>query len=338
MFNMVNKEPGKFLERVLVTGASGFIGSHVVENLVTAGFRVTALAHYNSRSSLGWLSHLSEDIIQRVKIVFGDITDTEQMEKYIKDHEIIVNIAALIAIPYSYIAPRSYLNTNLMGTLNICEAVRKNNLRLIHFSTSEVYGTPHSVPITEDHPINPQSPYAASKSAADQLCISYFKSFDLKVNIIRPFNTYGPRQSMRAIIPTILAQFIFNSGKINLGNLSPRRDFTFVTDTADAVRSLVLGDIGYGRVIQLGTGKAYSVEDIVKVCEEISGIEAQIQIQDFRLRPEKSEIEILLSNPSVANDLLNWKANIGFKDGLRKTYDWLKSNEQLYGQSESYFT
>jgi UDP-glucose 4-epimerase len=143
---------------------------------------------------------------------------------------------------------------------------------------------------------------------------------------------------MRAIIPTILAQFIFNSGKINLGNLSPRRDFTFVTDTADAVRSLVSGDIEYGRVIQLGTGKAYSVEDIVKACEEISGTEAQIQIQDFRLRPEKSEIEILLSNPSVANDLLNWKANIGFKDNLRKTYDWLKSNEHLYGQSESYFT
>jgi len=323
--------------KVLVTGASGFIGSHVVENLVNSKFDVTALVHYNSRADVGWLNDMSEDARNSTKIIFGDVTDTEQVSKIVSANEITVNLAALIAIPYSYQAPRSYMNTNLLGTMNICEAVKNNDSELVQFSTSEVYGTPSSVPITEEHHINPQSPYAASKSAADQLCISYFRAFDLKVNILRPFNTFGPRQSMRAIIPTIINQFIANEGKINVGNLEPKRDFTYVEDTARAVTSLINSKSKFGEVIQLGTGVAYSVREIIELCEEISGIEAKVNFDSSRLRPEKSEVEILLSNPKKASNIMNWQHQIDFKEGLTSTFKWFELNKKLYTNAESYF-
>lgn len=327
--------------KVLVTGASGFIGSHVVESLVEAKFEVMALAHYNSRGDDGWLKDLSPRIRGSIKVVFGDVTDIEQVKGFVVDNEVIVNLAALIAIPYSYTAPRSYLNTNLLGTLNILEAIKNDktqSIRLVQFSTSEVYGTPNSVPILETHAINPQSPYAASKAAADQLCISYFKSYDLKVNILRPFNTYGPRQSMRAIIPTVINQFLFNGGRISVGNLKPKRDFTYVTDTAAAVVAIAQEEREFGNTIQLGTGIAYSVEEVIKLCEELSGIKAEIIHDKIRFRPEKSEVQILLSNPSLAEEKLNWKYKVDFKDGLRRTLEWQKANGHLSKDTERYIT
>ena len=324
-------------QEVLVTGAGGFIGSHVVENLVKSGFKVTALAHYNSRADYGWLASLDKELKDSVEIVLGDITDSELMRTLTSNKELVVNLAALIAIPYSYVAPRSYLNTNIIGTMNICEAVRSNDSRMIQFSTSEVYGTPKTVPITENHNLNPQSPYAASKSAADQICISYHKSFDLKVTVLRPFNTYGPRQSMRAIIPTIINQFISRNGEINIGNLTPKRDFTFVEDTAAAVQLIAKNQDFFGETIQLGTGKAYSIQEVVDLCEKISGKKAKLNPDSKRVRPTKSEVEILLSDPSNAKKRLNWEPSTNFEEGLQKTYAWFQKNQSLYGDSESYF-
>lgn len=327
--------------RVLVTGASGFIGSHVVESLVRAKFEVTALVHYNGRNDLGWLKDVNPEINKSFKVVFGDITDTEQITNFISGNEVVINLAALIAIPYSYVAPRSYINTNLLGTLNILEAIKKekaNGIKLVQISTSEVYGTPKSTPILETHTINPQSPYAASKSAADQLCISYYKSFDTSVNILRPFNTFGPRQSMRAVIPTVINQFIFNKGRVNVGSLAPKRDFTYVSDTAEAIVLMAKEDKEFGNTIQLGTGIAYSVEEVIKICEEISGIKAEIISDKLRLRPEKSEVQILLSDPSLAEKKLNWKHKVDFKEGLRRTFEWQKTSSHLFSESESYAT
>jgi UDP-glucose 4-epimerase len=327
--------------RVLVTGASGFIGSHVVESLVRAKFEVTALVHYNGRNDCGWLKDVKPELNKSFKVVFGDITDTEQITNFISGNEVVINLAALIAIPYSYVAPRSYINTNLLGTLNILEAIKKekaNGIKLVQISTSEVYGTPKSTPILETHAINPQSPYAASKSAADQLCISYYKSFDTSVNILRPFNTFGPRQSMRAVIPTVINQFIFNKGRINVGSLTPKRDFTYVSDTAEAIVLMAKEDKEFGNTIQLGTGLAYSVEEVIKICEEISGIKAEIISEKIRLRPEKSEVQILLSDPSLAEKKLNWRHKVDFKEGLRRTFEWQKTNSHLFSESESYAT
>ncbi len=324
-------------QEILVTGAGGFIGSHVVENLVKSGFKVTALAHYNSRADSGWLASLDKEIKNSVEIVLGDVTDSEQMRTLTINKELVVNLAALIAIPYSYVAPRSYINTNIVGTMNICEAVRSNDSRMIQFSTSEVYGTPKTVPITENHNLNPQSPYAASKSAADQICLSYHKSFDLKVTVLRPFNTFGPRQSMRAIIPTVINQFISRNGEINIGNLTPKRDFTFVEDTAAAVQLVAKNDNFFGETIQLGTGKAYSIQEVVDLCEKISGKKAKLNPDSKRVRPSKSEVEILLSDPSNAKEKLDWEPTISFEDGLEKTYSWFQRNQTMYDNSESYF-
>lgn len=326
------------LKRVLVTGASGFIGSHVVESLVARGLSVTSLVHYNSRSDEGWLKSLRTEIKEATEIVFGDVTDPEQIGKLVAKHDVIVNLAALIAIPHSYTAPRSYLNTNLLGTLNICESVKNNGNELIQFSTSEVYGTPKSVPITLSHAINPQSPYAASKSAADLLCMSYFKSFGLKVKILRPFNTYGPRQSMRAIIPTIINQLISNNGVINIGSLDPKRDFTYVGDTAEAVALLIQNKDSYGEIIQLGTGQAYSVGEIVQFCEKISGIKATVLIDNERIRPSSSEIDILLSDSSSAKQILGWQHQVKIKEGLEMTFRWFRDNQSSYSKSFRYFT
>jgi NAD dependent epimerase/dehydratase len=325
-------------EKVFITGASGFIGSHVVEQFVKFGFDVTALVHYNSRADQGWLVDLDKEIRSSLNVKFGDITDSEQMQNFIAGKNLVVNLAALIAIPYSYLAPRSYLNTNVIGTMNICEAVRTNHSRLIHFSTSEVYGTPKTVPITENHNLNPQSPYAASKSAADQICISYHKSFEMDVTVLRPFNTYGPRQSMRAIIPTIINQFIARDGEINIGNLAPKRDFTFVEDTAAAVTSIANSEGLSGETIQLGTGDTYSIQEVIELCEKISGKKALLKHDTKRMRPIKSEVEILLSDPSRAKGMLRWEPLVSFEEGLKKTYAWFEKNQSKYENIESYIT
>lgn len=333
---LFNKNRIRSGQSVIVTGASGFIGSHLVENLVRDGFAVTALVHYNSRSDIGWLNNIDTEIHNSLEIVFGDITDSDMVNKIISGKDLVINLAALIAIPYSYVAPRSYVNTNLIGTLNVCEAVRAYESRLVHISTSEVYGTPQETPITENHNINPQSPYAASKSAADQICMSYFNSFDLKVNIVRPFNTFGPRQSMRAIIPTIINQFISNDGNINIGNLETKRDFTYVTDTVEAVKLVAKEENRFGEIIQLGTGYSYSINEIISLCELISGLKAKIIVDRKRIRPNKSEVKILLSDPSKASKLIKWNYKVPLKEGLEKTYKWYQDNQLFYSESKGY--
>lgn len=320
----------------LVTGAGGFIGSHLVEMLVKDGFNVKAFVHYNSKGSQGWLNESQPEILNNLEVFSGDMCDTEFVNNAAKSCDVIFNLGALIAIPYSYAAPRSYVQTNVIGTLNICEAARNHESRLIHMSTSEVYGTPESVPITENHAINPQSPYAATKVAADQIALSFFRSFGTRVSIIRPFNTYGPRQSQRAIIPTLLSQVLSGSKEIKVGSILPKRDFTYVDDTA---RALVLAeskkDID-GETIQLGTGETISVGDLIEVIREITGKEFAIKQDDNRIRPEKSEVEILLSDPSKASNLLGWSPEISLEMGLKKTIQWMESNMHNLNNPSNY--
>lgn len=323
--------------KTLVTGAGGFIGSHCTEALVRAGHDVTAMTHYNGAGSIGWLENCPKEILDSVNIFAGDITDSGLVRDVTKNVDIVINLAALIAIPYSYSAPRSYVHTNIIGTLNVCEGVKNSGARLIQISTSEVYGTPDVVPISESHPLKPQSPYAATKVASDQLALSYFRSFDLPVSIIRPFNTYGPRQSMRAVIPTVLVQMFQKKKDIEIGDLTPRRDFTYVTDTADAIVKAVDSKNLAGEVIHLGTGKAVSIGELIDLCAKVTSYEHQIKIDSERIRPEKSEVQILLSDPSKARELLNWEASTSLEDGLNKTLDWMKSHPDKLQNPNKYW-
>lgn len=316
------------LLKVLVTGANGFIGSHLVESLVEAGHQVNALCEYNSFASLGWLDY------SRFKgsfaVTMGDVRDTEFISRAIDDIDIVFHLAALIAIPYSYIAPRSYLDVNNLGTLNVLEAVRRSGSKLVHASTSEVYGTPETTPITENHKLLPQSPYAASKASADLLVQSYSRSFEVKSLIIRPFNTYGPRQSARAVIPTIMAQALA-SDSISLGSLHPQRDLTYVLDTVAAFEATIQRDYLFdGRVIQLGYGATVSIGELVKIISEVIGKPLQTMTESIRVRPKDSEVNVLLSDPTRARDSLDWKAQVTLKDGLLKTWEWIKQNKETY--------
>lgn len=323
--------------RVLITGAGGFIGSHCTEAMVRAGHEVIALTHYNGAGSAGWLDAFPSEVRKGFQTVAGDITDVEFVNDISLKMDVIVNLAALIAIPYSYVAPRSYVNTNVIGTLNICEAARNSGARLVQISTSEVYGTPDLVPITEDHPLKPQSPYAATKVASDQLALSYFRSFDLPVTVLRPFNTYGPRQSMRAVIPTILGQMAQRKPRIDIGDLSPKRDFTFVNDTANAIVSSAERDNLSGEVIQLGTGSAISIGDLIQLCAKITSYEIEVDVDVDRIRPPKSEVQILLSDPAKAKRVLNWEAETGLEEGLTKTLNWMQDHPDKVQDSTKYW-
>jgi UDP-glucose 4-epimerase len=308
--------------RVLVTGADGFIGSHLVERLVADGASVRAFCQYNSRGSAGWLdeSHVRDD----VEIVLGDVRDAEHVRQSVAGVDVVLHLAALIAIPYSYVAPRSFVDTNVTGTLNVLEAVRREGTpRMVNTSTSEVYGTPETVPITEDHPLRGQSPYSASKIGADKMCESYALSFETPVVTLRPFNTFGPRQSARAVIPTVLGQLLAGVQEIHLGALSPQRDFTFVTDTCDGFVRAATADLEPGRVVQLGTGRTVSVGDVVQICQQVTGTSATVVTDEERLRPKGSEVEILLSDPSLAAELLGWTPTTSLEDGLRAVAEWL---------------
>tara|TARA_Y100000741_G_C18257695_1_gene559584 strand:- start:1577 stop:2575 length:999 start_codon:yes stop_codon:yes gene_type:complete len=322
------------MKKILVTGGAGFIGSHLVEKLVLSGYSVKTIVPYNINNSWGWIDSFPEDIKKSVEVVAGDICDQNFILEESKKIDIIFHLAALISIPYSYKSPQSYVSTNVSGTLNMLEAARENNIELfVQTSTSEVYGSSQFIPITEKHPLHAQSPYAATKIASDQLALSYYNSFELPVLILRPFNTFGPRQSLRAAIPTIITQLISNKNKIKLGSLSPRRDFTFVSDTVDGFISAINNKKCLGQTINLGTGKDFSIGQTVKNIENILMKKAEIVTDNKRIRPKKSEVNRLISSNLKAKKLLNWspkyKGSNGFKEGLKKTIDWFSQEENL---------
>ncbi len=322
-------------KRVLVTGADGFIGSHLAEALVESGADVTAFCLYNSNGTLGWLDETSDQSRRAMQVRRGDIRDARFVEEACGGVSIVFHLAALIAIPYSYHAPQSFVDTNVGGTLNMLEAARRNGCeRFVHTSTSEVYGTPDKLPITESHPLKAQSPYSASKIAADKLCEAYFHSYELPVTTIRPFNTYGPRQSARAVVPTILAQALSKRPTVRLGNMSPKRDLTYVTDT---VRGLVAAGEAEGiegRTIQLGSGRADSIADLVGIISKICGVDLKVEEEPARKRPPSSEVMVLQSDPSLARELLGWQAETSLEDGLRRTAEWMRGNLARYAPDQ----
>ena len=318
-------------KRVLVTGADGFIGSHLTERLVREGAKVRAFCLYNSQGSWGWLDGAPPDIRGAIEPALGDVRDARFVREAAKDVEVIFHLAALIAIPYSYVAPESFVETNVRGTLNVLEAAREQKVaRLINTSTSEVYGTPKDVPIRETHPLHAQSPYAATKVAADQLTRAYHLSFEVPAVTLRPFNTYGPRQSTRAVLPTILLQLLEGKHEISLGRLDPRRDLTFVDDTVDGfIRAAVTPGIE-GDTIQLGTGVAVSIGELFEASCRALGVAAKVKEDARRLRPDGSEVLVLLSDPARAKEKLGWTPHTSLEDGLRRTAEWLRGNLDKY--------
>ena len=319
---------------ILVTGACGFIGSHLVERLVKKGHNVSAFTFYNARGLNGWIDNLDKKIIKNINIISGDIRDHDFLINNSKKIDAILHLAALIGIPYSYHAPKSYIETNVIGTYNVLNASKINDIqKTIITSTSEVYGTAKSIPITEKHSLNAQSPYAASKIGADQLALSFYKSFKLPVTIIRPFNTFGPRQSTRAIIPTIITQILNNNKNIKLGNLSPTRDFTFVEDTADSfIQALKSKNIS-GETINIGNNFEISIRQIIKIMKEDFGYNFNVILDKKRVREKKSEVFRLIASNTKAKKILNWKPNYagvkGFKLGLKKTIEWFQDPKNL---------
>ena len=312
--------------KVLVTGADGFIGSHLAERLVAEGADVRAFCVYNSRGSAGWLDETDPATRAALDIRLGDIRDARFVAAATEGVEIVFHLAALIAIPYSYAAPQSFIDTNVSGTLQALEAARAAGVRrFIQTSTSEVYGTPETLPITETHPLAAQSPYAASKVAADQLALAFAKSYELPVVVLRPFNTYGPRQSDRAVLPTMLRQLLAGRTEIRLGRLDPRRDLTFVADTVDGfVRAATAPGID-GEVIQLGTGRSESIGELFALACRLLDVDARAVEDPERVRPDASEVLVLESDPSRARQRLGWEARTSLEDGLRATIDWLRT-------------
>ena len=317
--------------RVLVTGADGFIGSHLTEELVKKGYDVRAFAYYNSFNTWGWLDTLPKDIMDHVEVFMGDIRDPNGVRTAMKGMEEVFHLAALIAIPFSYHSPDSYVDTNIKGTLNVLQAARDLEVKKIMVtSTSEVYGTAQYVPIDEKHPYQGQSPYSASKIGADRLAESFYRSFELPVTIVRPFNTYGPRQSARAVIPTIITQLLSGSTEIKLGSLSPTRDFNFVKDTAAGFIAIAESDKTIGEEINIATGCEISIGDLAK--EIISQInpDAHIVCDEERLRPDKSEVNRLLGDNTKIMSLTDWEQKYSFSQGIAETIGWLRNNLDKY--------
>lgn len=319
-------------KNVLVTGADGFIGSHLVEALVEQGANVKALVYYNSWNEIGWLKEIEKEKLKSIEITIGDIRDAGHIMRLVKGCEYIMHLSSLIAIPYSYLAPRSYVETNIGGALNILEACRSSDslTRLVHVSTSEVYGTAQFVPIDEKHPKVAQSPYSATKIGADKLAESYFHSFELPVVIARPFNTFGPRQTARAVIPTIASQLASGKKILELGLLTPTRDFNYVTDTAHGLLSLALCPKAEGEVVNIGSGEEWSIQQVVDMLAALSGNEIIIQQAEDRMRPEKSEVNRLLADNTKITQLTGWHSKVQFKDGLQKTYNWIQENLHFF--------
>ncbi|GAA2710718.1 MULTISPECIES: SDR family NAD(P)-dependent oxidoreductase [Streptomyces] len=317
---------------VAVTGAEGFIGSHLVEALVADGHRVRAMVQYNSFSSFGWLETLPQDVLDHVEIVLGDVRDPGSVQGLVTGAEVVYHLAALIAIPYSYRAPHSYVETNVTGTLNVLEAVRHLGIpRLVHTSTSETYGTAQTVPINEDHPINTQSPYAASKAGGDRLADSYHASFGLPVVTLRPFNTFGPRQSMRAVIPTVIGQVAAGQHTITLGDLRPTRDFSFVKDTVAAFRAVgtAPAEAVLGRTFNSGTGEEISVGDLVALIGKIMDAELDVREDSARVRPAASEVMRLVCDSSRLRAATGWAPAHTLEQGLAQTVDFFRDPANL---------
>ena len=320
--------------KILVTGADGFIGSHLVEQLLKEGHDVKAFCLYNSFGSKGWLDTLSDKTLNLIDIFFGDIRDPQSVKEAMKDCTHVFHLAALISIPYSYIAPKSYLDTNVYGTLNILQAARDLNIeRIVHTSTSETYGSAQYVPIDEKHPLVGQSPYSASKIAADQLAISFWKSFQTPITILRPFNTYGPRQSNRAIIPTVITQIAAGKKDINLGNLTPTRDFNFVKDTCLAFIHIMKSEDAIGEIVNTASNFEISIKDTVQLIANVMNTEINIICDEDRIRPESSEVNRLFGDNSLLKKLTKWSPEFsdldGFKKGLTITAEWFSHPENL---------
>ncbi len=309
---------------VLVTGAAGFIGSHLVEALAARGDEVRAFVRYNSGGATGFLAELPAGLRDRVKVVAGDVRDAESVDAAVRGCAAVFHLAALISIPYSYEAPESYVDVNVRGTLNVLQACRRHGARLVHTSTSEVYGTPDTVPITEDHPLQAQSPYAATKVGADQLVQSFHRSFGVPAVVLRPFNTYGPRQSTRAVLPQILVQLLAGRPEVRLGATTPRRDLTFVTDTVDGFVRAAESDAALGQVVQLGTGRDVSIGELAQIAMQALGREVPVVCEAERLRPDASEVMVLQSSPARARELLGWEPRVPLEEGLRRTAEWLR--------------
>ena len=317
-------------KKVLVTGAGGFIGSHLTERLVKEGAKVKAFLHYNSRNDWGLLELLPKDILDEIEIFTGDIQDPFAVGKAVSGCSIVFHLASLIAIPYSYIAPQSFVTTNVLGAVNVMEAALKEDVkRVVHTSTSEVYGTAKYVPIDEKHPLQGQSPYSASKIGADKIAESYYRSFNLPVATIRPFNTYGPRQSARAVIPTIITQ-VLKGDKLKLGDLTPTRDLNFVYDTVEGFLKMACVPEAIGEVINIGSGKEISIGDLAKKIMSLIGKEVPIVTEEIRKRPKKSEVQRLLADNSKAKKLLNWQPKYTIDEGLKITIDWISKNLNKY--------
>lgn len=317
------------LDKVLVTGAGGFIGSHLTELLVSKGYEVKAFFRYNSRSGMGWLEN--SPFKGHFEPYFGDIRDYDSVRKAVADTDTVFHLAALIGIPYSYESPIAYIKTNIEGTYNILESSKNSSVsNMMITSTSETYGSAQYVPIDEKHPLVGQSPYSASKIGADQLALSYYRSFELPIKIVRPFNTFGPRQSARAIIPTVITQLLSGKKELNLGNLLPTRDLTLVLDTVKGFHEIAVCDKLFGEVTNIGMKTEISIGDLVKKIAEIMKVEVTVKSDEERIRPDKSEVERLLCDNTKIMTITDWRPENTLEDSLKLTIEWLKKNLELY--------
>lgn len=321
-------------KKILVTGADGFIGSHLTEELVRSGHNVRALVLYNSFNSWGWLDYAPKNIKDSLEVFPGDIRDPHRVNQAVKSCEVIIHLAALVAVPYSYHSPDTYVDTNIKGTLNILQAARSLDVeKVVHTSTSEVYGSARFIPINEEHPLQGQSPYSATKIAADQMAKAFYHSFNTPVAIIRPFNTYGPRQSARAVIPTVITQIASGQRTIRLGSVHPTRDFNYIQDTVRGLIYVAQSDAAIGEVINIGSNYEISIKELVEVIADIMKVKVEIQTERVRLRPDKSEVERLKADNTKAKRILDWEPEYhgyeGLKRGLTETISWFSNIENL---------
>jgi NAD dependent epimerase/dehydratase len=320
-------------KKVLVTGACGFIGSHLVERLIEENAKVKAFVFYNRQNSWGWLENIDKEKLRKIEVISGDVRDFNCVRQAMRGADAVFHLAALIGIPFSYDAPESYVDTNIKGTMNVLQAGRDcGTSKILITSTSEVYGTARYTPIDEEHPLQGQSPYSATKIAADKLAESFYRSFDLPVTIVRPFNTFGPRQSARAVIPTVITQLLNGREKIHLGNVNPKRDFLYVKDTANGFVAIAKSDRTIGEVVNIATQKEFSIENVARKIIRMINPKAKIVLERSRLRPSKSEVDRLLGDNAKIRKLTGWKPSYNLEQGLKETIHWfrIKSHLQTY--------